>query len=138
MNFDSLGSSHQGLKRTQLYDYAYPVSEHPSTSTEPTKKRASRAGTRSVSTLSATQLERKRANDRESQRALRQKTRDHIDGLERTISELRDSQDKRDKIVLALKQRNRELEEENSYLRLGLSEVGRPVHTLPHGVSDVT
>ena len=35
------------------------------------KKRPSRAGTRSVNTLSATQLERKRANDREAQRAIR-------------------------------------------------------------------
>lgn len=52
------------------------------------KPRASRAGTRSVSTLNAAQLERKRANDREAQRAIRQRTKDHIERLERRIQEL--------------------------------------------------
>ncbi|KAF2859348.1 hypothetical protein K470DRAFT_265345 [Piedraia hortae CBS 480.64] len=49
-----------------------------------TKKRTTRAGTRSVSTLTPAQLERKRANDREAQRAIRQRTKDHIENLERT------------------------------------------------------
>jgi hypothetical protein len=44
---------------------------------------------RSVSSLSATQLERKRANDREAQRLIRQRTKDRIDGLEKQITELR-------------------------------------------------
>ncbi|ERF69856.1 hypothetical protein EPUS_05398 [Endocarpon pusillum Z07020] len=44
---------------------------------------------RSVSSLSAKQLERKRANDREAQRLIRQRTKDRIDGLEQEISELR-------------------------------------------------
>ena len=52
------------------------------------KKRPSRAGTRSVTTLTAAQLERKRANDREAQRAIRQRTKDHIDTLERQVRDL--------------------------------------------------
>lgn len=44
---------------------------------------------RSVSSLSAVQLERKRANDREAQRQIRQRNKDRIDGLERQIDDLR-------------------------------------------------
>ena len=44
---------------------------------------------RSVSSLSATQLERKRANDREAQRLIRQRTKDRIEGLEKQLSDLR-------------------------------------------------
>ncbi|KAH0266335.1 hypothetical protein KCU91_g10827, partial [Aureobasidium melanogenum] len=88
---------------------------------KPPSKRASRAGTRSVSTLSAAQLERKRANDREAQRAIRQRTKDHIENLERRISELTGTQEARVKLFLATQQRNRELEEENAYLRNRLS-----------------
>ncbi len=44
---------------------------------------------RSVSSLSAIQLERKRANDREAQRLIRQRTKDRIDGLEKQITDLR-------------------------------------------------
>lgn len=49
---------------------------------------------RSVSSLSATQLERKRANDREAQRLIRQRTKDRIDGLERQISDLRNENER--------------------------------------------
>ena len=44
---------------------------------------------RSVSALSASQLERKRANDREAQRLIRQRTKDRIDSLEQEIADLR-------------------------------------------------
>jgi hypothetical protein len=80
------------------------------------KKRPSRAGTRSVSTLTAAQLERKRANDREAQRAIRQRTKDHIDGLERQIRELAAVSDASSKLMQAM-QRNQELEQENALLR---------------------
>lgn len=59
---------------------------------EPTKiRRNQQRGPpkRSVSSLSATQLERKRANDREAQRLIRQRTKDRIDGLEKQIVELK-------------------------------------------------
>ncbi|KAF2277898.1 uncharacterized protein EI97DRAFT_374526 [Westerdykella ornata] len=86
------------------------------------KRRPSRAGTRSVSTLSAAQLERKRANDREAQRAIRQRTKDHIADLERQIQELTAQRDtaispKMDELM----RRNQELEQENALLRSRLS-----------------
>ena len=135
MNQKLPDSSYSGLERTQSHGYASSGSEQPKKSGLSAKKRASRAGTRSVSTLSAAQLERKRANDREAQRAIRQRTKDHIDGLESTISELRRSQDAGDKIALATRQRNRELEEENSYLRLRLSEAGLTADLPPQSKS---
>ncbi|CAG8909668.1 unnamed protein product [Penicillium egyptiacum] len=54
----------------------------------PIKRRESRSGTRKVSTLSAEQLERKRANDREAQRSIRQRTKGHIEQLEAQVSAL--------------------------------------------------
>lgn len=93
-------------------------------STSSGKKRASRAGTRSVTTLSAAQLERKRANDREAQRAIRQRTKDHIDHLEGNLNELRSAQESSEKMVQATQLRNRELENENAYLRGKLHEAG--------------
>lgn len=86
------------------------------------KKRASRAGTRSVSTLSAAQLERKRANDREAQRAIRQRTKTHIDDLEKTLSDLKHTLENREKLLNAAHQRTRELEDENAILRMRLSD----------------
>lgn len=74
------------------------------------RRRTSRAGTRSVTTLSTAQLERKRANDREAQRAIRQRTKSHIDELERKIA------DTDERLNTAL-QRNAFLESENASLR---------------------
>ena len=85
------------------------------------RKRASRAGTRSVSTLSPAQLERKRANDREAQRAIRARTKEHIEKLERRIHELTSSDERNEQLIAALK-RNRELEEENAMLRANLEQ----------------
>jgi hypothetical protein len=84
------------------------------------KRRASRAGTRSVSTLTASQLERKRANDREAQRAIRQRTRDYIEHLEKQVSELTD---KRNELTAAM-QRNASLEAEVARLRCQLQFAG--------------
>lgn len=79
------------------------------------KRRPSRAGTRSVTTLTAAQLERKRANDREAQRAIRQRTKDHIESLERRISELTSNTD--NQRLLEVISRNEQLEQENAILR---------------------
>jgi Fic family protein len=124
MNPDIPATAHGGLERQQSHGYVSSGSESRKASSSSSKKRASRAGTRSVSTLSAAQLERKRANDREAQRAIRQRTKDHIDHLEKTVSELRGSQESADKLVSVTQQRNRELEEENAYLRSKLNEAG--------------
>jgi hypothetical protein len=86
------------------------------------KRRPSRAGTRSVTTLTAAQLERKRANDREAQRAIRQRTKDHIESLERRIAELSSQQDVGSSSRISeLLRRNEELENENAVLRTRLS-----------------
>lgn len=130
MNSQPPDSLHPALERSQSHGYASSGSEQPKKSGT-SKKRASRAGTRSVSTLSAAQLERKRANDREAQRAIRQRTKDHIDSLENTISDLRRSQDANEKVSVATRQRNRELEEENAYMRMKLSEAGLTIDLPP-------
>ena len=83
------------------------------------------SGTRSVSTLTPSQLARKRANDREAQRAIRARTKEHIESLERQVEELR-SQQGHDRFVQDLLRRNKSLEDELRRLResLGLPANG--------------
>ncbi|KAL4934376.1 uncharacterized protein BDV17DRAFT_5906 [Aspergillus undulatus] len=81
------------------------------------KKKETRAGTRRVTSLSAEQLERKRANDREAQRTIRQRTKEHIERLELQVAELRAKGDKFDEVV----RRNALLENEIRALRQQLS-----------------
>ncbi|KAI9817094.1 MAG: hypothetical protein M1827_001206 [Pycnora praestabilis] len=100
-------------------------SAHSSGVKRKTSTRASRAGTRSVNTLTAAQLERKRANDREAQRAIRQRTKDHIDKLERRIAELSADHDASEKLSTAL-QRNEMLEIEVAKLRTRLQGAAAP------------
>ncbi|PLB37452.1 bZIP transcription factor [Aspergillus candidus] len=85
----------------------------PRSDTTPPKKRESRAGTRKVTSLSAEQLERKRANDREAQRTIRQRTKEHIEDLEHQVRELRIKGEQFDDMV----RRNALLETENRTLR---------------------
>ncbi|KAI8625768.1 hypothetical protein F5Y19DRAFT_479338 [Xylariaceae sp. FL1651] len=91
-------------------------------------KGGKRSGTRSVSTLTPSQLARKRANDREAQRAIRARTKEHIENLEREIDELR-SQQSRDQTVQDLLQRNKALEDEVRRLResLGIRTTGSSI-----------
>ncbi|KXJ90844.1 hypothetical protein Micbo1qcDRAFT_67454 [Microdochium bolleyi] len=93
------------------------MSSKASDATKPSKRK----GTRSVSTLTPSQLARKRANDREAQRAIRARTKEHIENLERELDELRSYQS-RDKTVQDLLRRNKSLEDELRRLRdtLGL------------------
>ncbi|KAI1210346.1 uncharacterized protein F4807DRAFT_467134 [Annulohypoxylon truncatum] len=53
-----------------------------------TKKRRLGAGSRGVANLTPEQLAKKRANDREAQRAIRERTKNQIETLERRIHEL--------------------------------------------------
>ncbi|KAM6506531.1 hypothetical protein FSOLCH5_013506 [Fusarium solani] len=69
------------------------------------------SGTRSVSTLTPSQLARKRANDREAQRVIRARTKEHIERLERELEE-RKSMQSRDQTVQELLRHNKALEEE--------------------------
>lgn len=90
---------------------------------------ASRAGTRSVTTLNAEQLARKRANDREAQRAIRQRTREHIERLENRIKELSENNPESDAAFEAVQRRNAELEEELRQLRKTLYGMGEGSHS---------
>ncbi|TPX12194.1 uncharacterized protein E0L32_007080 [Thyridium curvatum] len=95
-----------------------------SPSNEPTKT-TKRKGTRSVSTLTPTQLARKRANDREAQRAIRARTKEHIEKLERELEELKSGgAQSRDDVVNNLLKKNRALEKEIQFLSDKLREVG--------------
>jgi septin family protein len=98
------------------------------------KKRPSRAGTRSVTTLTAAQLERKRANDREAQRAIRQRTKDHIDALERQVRDLNAQLDNSPSSrMMELMRRNEELEQENAVLRARLGHAVSALAVPEHG-----
>ncbi|KFY19301.1 hypothetical protein V493_08029, partial [Pseudogymnoascus sp. VKM F-4281 (FW-2241)] len=85
-------------------------SRQPSNAHSQVRHRASRAGTRSVNRLSAAQLARKRANDREAQRAIRQRTKDQIDSLEQQVKQLTDPEKERRTWIVHM--RNRQLEDE--------------------------
>lgn len=77
--------------------------------------KGARGGKRSVTHLSKAQLARKRANDREAQRNIRQRTKEHIENLERKVKEL--EQGSRASSMERVLKRNRELEEEVEKLR---------------------
>lgn len=105
-------------KRKGMYDHDTNMSRHVgsiSQSTQPSNKQH-QTGTRSVSTLTPSQLARKRANDREAQRAIRARTKEHIENLERELEELRSYQS-RDKAVQDLLRKNKALEDELYRLR---------------------
>ncbi|KAM0428140.1 hypothetical protein ACHAPT_007040 [Fusarium lateritium] len=100
-----------------------------SSSAEPAKT-TKRKGTRSVSTLTPSQLARKRANDREAQRAIRARTKEHIERLERELEDLKSKQS-RDQTVQELLRRNKALEEELMRLKetMGVSMTSSPYST---------
>ncbi|KAK4895840.1 hypothetical protein LTR49_028220 [Elasticomyces elasticus] len=83
---------------------------------------ASRIGTRRVTALSASKVERKRTNDRKAQHIIRRRTKEHIETLEKRASGLRGSQESNEKILAVTQQRNRNLEDEIAYLRSKLHE----------------
>ncbi|CBX97763.1 hypothetical protein LEMA_P091720.1 [Plenodomus lingam JN3] len=122
MSTSSFHSPHMDqTKRSPPYD-GHSSGSEAKNSTPGMKKRPSRAGTRSVTTLTAAQLERKRANDREAQRAIRQRTKDHIDTLERQVRDLTAQLDSNSSgKMMEIMRRNDELEAENAVLRARLS-----------------
>ncbi|KAH8816435.1 hypothetical protein F5884DRAFT_222535 [Xylogone sp. PMI_703] len=79
------------------------------------RTKGSRGSKRSVTRLSKEQLEKKRQNDRESQRNIRRRNKERIASLEAKVKELEEQNDPAS--VEQLKQRNRELEAENERLR---------------------
>ncbi|KAL9567475.1 hypothetical protein ACKAV7_008425 [Fusarium commune] len=91
-------------------------------------------GTRSASILTPAQLARKRANDREAQRAIRARTKEHIERLERELAELKSKQS-RDQTVQELLRRNKAIEKE----LIQLKEVVRvPMNSSPYSAPGLT
>jgi hypothetical protein len=78
-----------------------------------------RVGTRSVNTLSEAQLERKRANDREAQRIIRKRTREHIETLERQVAELAEQKEQLNKAL----QHNSQLEAQIAGLQRQIADM---------------
>ncbi|KAL1963621.1 hypothetical protein VTN77DRAFT_7942 [Rasamsonia byssochlamydoides] len=95
------------------------------------RKRDSRAGTRKVTSLTAEQLERKRANDREAQRTIRQRTKEHIENLEQQVAELSAKGEQMDRVL----ERNAALEAEIAHLRQQLAMLSnrRPLYRVEAG-----
>lgn len=88
-----------------------------------------------TSSLTASQLDRKRANDRQAQRATRAKTKSHIAWLEREVQHLQQNQNQsppNDEVVQQLLTRNQALENEltrlREHIRLGLSTSTLPLY----------
>ncbi|EKD13662.1 hypothetical protein MBM_07863 [Drepanopeziza brunnea f. sp. 'multigermtubi' MB_m1] len=99
------------------------------------KRRAPRAGSRSVSLLTPEKLSRKRANDRESQRLIRQRTKAHIEELEERIRQLSEHEDTKE--LEQIKRRNADLEEELKQLQelLGRSDASGASSPEPNPLS---
>ncbi|RKF59312.1 hypothetical protein GcM3_175006 [Golovinomyces cichoracearum] len=97
----------------------------PEISGEPRKKGA-RGGKRSVTHLSKAQLARKRANDREAQRNIRKRTKEHISNLERKVKEL--EQSGRSSSMERILKRNQDLEAEIERLRAQFTSRGQIPH----------
>lgn len=82
------------------------------------KRKVNNASARGVANLSAEQLAKKRANDRQAQRAIRERTKTHIEGLERQVRDLSSQKPFLD-LQTALRQ-NEAIQAENRELRQGL------------------
>lgn len=73
-------------------DGGSPTDDRDSSQPPNSAKRRRTARGRGVANLTTEQLERKRANDREAQRAIRERTKSQIEGLKARIHELEGSQ----------------------------------------------
>lgn len=104
-----------------------PTTPVPTPVAPPKKKRKSRAGVRTVATLSPEALKRKQENDRRAQRVVRNRTKEHIKNLERQVAESKGHRD----LIESLRQENATLQAEMRRLRDRL----RMSHT-PTGAGD--
>ncbi|KAL6864404.1 hypothetical protein J3F83DRAFT_741642 [Trichoderma novae-zelandiae] len=85
------------------------------------KKRKAGTGSRGVANLTPEQLAKKRANDREAQRAIRERTRNQIERLERRIRELETQKPYQDlQVVVRAKEA---IEAENAEIKRRLASI---------------
>jgi hypothetical protein len=85
------------------------------------RKRSTAPSSRGVANLTPEQLARKRANDREAQRAIRERTRNRIEELQSRIQEL-EGRDHYHELQVVLRQRD-EAQAENHDIRRRLAAV---------------
>ena len=82
------------------------------------KRKLNSMSSRGVANLTADQLAKKRANDRQAQRAIRERTKGHIEGLEQQVRDLSSQKPYLD-LQAALRE-NELIRSENAELRQGL------------------
>ncbi|KAL2006644.1 hypothetical protein VTN00DRAFT_9312 [Thermoascus crustaceus] len=101
------------------------------------KRRSTNAPSRGVAHLTPEQLAKKRANDREAQRAIRERTKAQIEALERKVQELSSQQPYLD-LQAALKEKQA-IQAENEEIRRKLSAVLEIIQPLVgrRGLSDL-
>lgn len=105
------------------------VCNAPLVSTPSNSAIGSRGGKRSVTHLSKAQLARKRANDREAQRNIRQRTKEHIETLEQKVRDL--EQGTRAGSMERVLRRNQELEVEVERLKAQVASTNSPTIAAP-------
>jgi hypothetical protein len=88
---------------------------------QPSKKRRTGPNSRGVANLTPEQLARKRANDREAQRAIRERTKNQIDRLNQRIRDLESQQPYHD-LQLVLREKEG-VQAENADIRKRLESV---------------
>ncbi|KAL4915933.1 hypothetical protein BDW62DRAFT_187606 [Aspergillus aurantiobrunneus] len=96
-------------------------SPSPATTAAGRKRKLNSASARGVANLTPDQLAKKRANDRQAQRAIRERTKTHIDSLEQQVRDLSSQKPFLD-LQAALKQ-NEAILAENKELRQGLRAI---------------
>lgn len=97
--------------------------------TDPSKKRrATGSSSRGVANLTPDQLAKKRANDREAQRAIRERTKNQIENLEHRIRELT-SQQPYQELQHVLRQKEA-VEAENADIKKRLTSVVALIHPI--------
>ncbi|KAK6433716.1 hypothetical protein LTR95_010103 [Oleoguttula sp. CCFEE 5521] len=120
-----LQQQHQPYGQPPPHSYAQTAQAALSTSTNPQidssltqdapvpngrKRKSGQPGSRGVANLTPEQLAKKRANDRDAQRAIRERTKNTIENLERRIRELENQQPYQD-LQRAVQDRDRALAE---------------------------
>lgn len=89
--------------------------------TEYNNKKRKASSNRGVASMTAEQLAKKRANDREAQRAIRERTKNQIEGLENKIRELT-SQQPYQELQMVIRQKDA-VEAENADIKKRLATV---------------
>lgn len=108
-----------------------PTDSHHARSASGKKRRTSTAGSRGVANLTPDQLAKKRANDREAQRAIRERTKGQIETLEHRIRELTSQQPYQD-LQHVIRQKEI-VEAENEDIKRRLASVLGIIHPLLGG-----